>query len=267
MVGIEPWPGIPDWRDTDAYAWLRTADNSAFAWEWLRRNPRYRLAAAAHPPRVWRYGNVAVARAHPAAGHWGLHAFAQPDCDFESAQPVWTAASHPFVLAVAAEPAAERLDLFALDAISLPEVVVRESNGAEHLLIMAAPGEIRLDIVSGSLFAGATQLHYRLTGLEGLEAPLLVLRRLIALWRSGRVPAGLAPPAARAERLMMLLRAHDADRGGASQRSIAAALLSREANRPQWRTESPSLRLRAQRLVGAARRMPSDYLKLLGAGR
>jgi hypothetical protein len=51
----------------------------------------------------------------------------------------------------------------------------------------------------------------------------------------------------------LLLRAWDAVQDGATQREIAAALLSGEAADARWRSAVPSLRSRAQRLVTGAR--------------
>ncbi|HVI06465.1 MAG TPA: DUF6499 domain-containing protein, partial [Sphingomicrobium sp.] len=36
---------MPDWRDEHAYEALKHAERPAFAWEWLRRRPDYRMAA------------------------------------------------------------------------------------------------------------------------------------------------------------------------------------------------------------------------------
>jgi hypothetical protein len=36
----------PDWRDPASYDYLLTLDRAGWAWEFLRRNPRYRDQAA-----------------------------------------------------------------------------------------------------------------------------------------------------------------------------------------------------------------------------
>ncbi|MCG7349864.1 transcriptional regulator domain-containing protein [Sphingomonas sp. ACRSK] len=53
--------GLPDWRDTAAYAAVRSGGQLALAWELLRRDPAYRSDfgavrgdnAAAHFAAVW----------------------------------------------------------------------------------------------------------------------------------------------------------------------------------------------------------------------
>ena len=52
-----------------------------------------------------------------------------------------------------------------------------------------------------------------------------------------------------------MLRASDALAAGATQREIAATLLSRSAAEPLWRSRESSIRSQAQRLVRAARNM------------
>ena len=63
-----------------------------------------------------------------------------------------------------------------------------------------------------------------------------------------------------------MLRAYDAIRSGVTQREIASALLSKEAEEGRWRVQAPTLRSRAQRLVKAARFMAEGgYSSLLAS--
>lgn len=57
-------PGLPHWRDAEAYAAVRASGPLGLAWELLRRDPAYRTDAIA-----LRAGDDA---AHFAAV-WGLH--------------------------------------------------------------------------------------------------------------------------------------------------------------------------------------------------
>jgi hypothetical protein len=111
---------------------------------------------------------------------------------------------------------------------------------------------------------GPVKLSFLLTGLDGLEGRILVLKRFLALWRTGSFRRSLHPPPVQAARWVTMLRAHDALVAGASQREIAARLLSPEASEPLWRIAAPSLRSRVQRLVRSARSMAGDgYRELL----
>lgn len=243
---------MPDWRDAEAYAPLLDVGRPGFAWEWLRRDPRYREAAAG-----------AKRSEATGAALWGLHAFERPDRDAIEARPVWRREVLPSVLEASAvdEGAAdERLEICRLGRFA---TVVRGPDGAEHLLLSDGRRGVRLDILSGTVGAGPVLLRYRLAGMSGVQPPLLALRQLVALWSAGRFSRILHPRERKAARWILLLRAHDGLATGASQRDIAAALLGREAAERRWRIDASSLRSQAQRLVRGARRMAAGYRTLL----
>lgn len=245
-----------------AYAPLLEADRSVFAWEWLRRDPGYRAAAE----RALRRESALRPRDPLEAGRWGLHGFESPDLGAPAARPVWRADIHSYVLEADAAPTDEARDSFVLARLQPASAIVIGPSGEEHLLISDGLRAIRLDLLSGSLKHGPVRLRYRLAGLAGAERPLLTLRRLLALWRTGRFSRVLHPPDARAGRFVLMLRAWDAIASGATQREIAAELLSAEAGEARWRVSAPTLRSRVQRLVRNARAMAAGgYVSLLKA--
>ena len=249
MASASPW--LPDWRDEEAYAPLLGVGPAAMAWEWLRRDPRYQMAASAS---LRGPGTVpAVVAAQPAAACWGLHAFAEPSLAAATARPVWRSEWLPRVLVAEAVHRGTVRDRFDLARFAALSTVVRDEAGPEHLLLCDGASSLRIDIESGSVLTAPVCLAYRLAGLAAVRGPLDTLQGLLRLCRSGR----LHPPTPRSRnrRLILLLRAHDALQGGANQREIAEVLLSGEAARARWRAEAPSLRLRAQRLVRGARDM------------
>ena len=249
-----------DWRDAAAYAPLLEADRSVLAWEWLRRDPGYRAAAERALARA------SALRAHDPreARRWGLHAFESPDLGAPEARPVWRADVHPYVLEADAAPTDETCDSLDLALLREASAMVVGLDGEEHLLISDGIRAVRLDVLSGSLRQGPVRLRYRLAGFANAERPLLTLRRLLALWRTGRFSAGLHPVAARAGRFVLMLRAWDAMASGATQREIAAELLSAEAGEARWRLSAPTVRSRVQRLVRNARAMAAGrYIDLL----
>jgi hypothetical protein len=249
-----------DWRDAAGYAPLLKADRSVFAWEWLRRDPGYRAAAERAIGKVSASATGELAD----AARWGLHAFEAPSFGAPAARPVWRAEIHPHVLEVDAAPAAEACDMFELARLSGMTTLITAAGQREHLLISDGLRTIRLDALSGSLRHGPVRLRYRLAGLGSVERPLLTLRRLLALWRTGRFAAGLHPVEARASRFVLMLRAWDALASGATQREIAAELLSVEAGEARWRVSAPTVRSRVQRLVRNARAMAAgEYVSLL----
>jgi hypothetical protein len=249
-----------DWRDVAAYAPLLSADRSVLAWEWLRRDPGYRAAA----DRALEQGSGAACDGRFDAGIWGLHAFEPADIAAPAARPVWRSDVHPYVLEADALPTGDARNAFELARLAPISTIIADGE-QEHLLVSDGLRAIRLDLLSGSLRRGPVRLHYRLAGLASAERPLLTLRRLLALWRTGRLSAQLHPVEARAARFVLMLRVYDALASGATQREIAAGLLSAEAGEARWRVRAPTVRSRVQRLVRSARFMAAGgYLALLG---
>lgn len=249
----------PDWSDAAAYAPLLAADRPLLAWEWLRRDKAYRKAARIY----WEGGKAGRPGARPE--QWGLHAFEQPDLAVPNARPVWRADVHPYVLPVRAFPGLEG-DFFDLESLAPLCRMVAGAADLQHLLICDGLRSIRIDVVEGKIRHDRVGFQYLVAGFEAAEKPLLTLRRLLALRRTGHFSALLHPSETRASRFVLMLRAADALASGAAQREIAAGLLDRDARRARWRVDAPSLRSRVQRLVGRAREMAAGgYWSLLRA--
>ena len=257
---VQPATGLPDWRDEASYAMLGDADRSIFAWEWLRRDPGYRAAA--------RRAGSGEASSAPALSprHWGLHRFERPELAAADARPLWRADAHAPVLVAFAAQSGAPCDAFDLARMGSLATLAEGRDGREHLLLSDGLRAIRVDIHAGTLTRGPVQLRYLLAGFASAELPLLTLRRLLALCRTGQFSRALHPGAARAARFILELRAHDAIANGASQRQIAAGLLGGEAEQSRWRVHAPSLRSRVQRLTRAARdRSRNGYRSFLQA--
>jgi hypothetical protein len=255
-------PDLPDWKDATAYASLLDAERAAFAWEWLRRNSGYRLAALQKLAGADRTSECWVSE-QPAAARWGLHLFESPGVAVPHARPVWRRDRFPFVLRATAEPCADGPDAFWLQRHSKLATLVRGAD-VERLLLSDGCRSIRLDVRGASLRGGPVRLRYDVSGFRAARPSILTLERLCALSSSGRFSSVLHTADRRRVRNILLLRVHDALAGGADQRTIAGELLGSEANEHRWRIRSPSLRSRAQRLVRAARSMmQGEFWKLL----
>jgi hypothetical protein len=168
------------------------------------------------------------------------------------------------VLTSSAQPSGDAADIFDIRRFADVARVVLGPGGTEHLLLSDGKSTLRVDVESGTLLDGPVLLSYRLAGLTAAEGPLDTLRRLLQLCRVGRLSPGSS--LVRNRRLVTLLRAYDGLRTGAAQREVASTLLSREPLPVRWRTEVPSLRSQAQRLVHGARAMAAGgYRSLLNA--
>lgn len=251
----------PDWRDAGFYAPLLKLERSGFAWEWLRRDPHYRRDAAQARPGA---KGDDIGFEDLRAARWGLHAFEHPDRAAPEARPLWRRKVHPFVLSARAVGGGAAEDRFDLRAFTGLWTMVLGDGGAQHLLISDGIRSVRLDLMSGPLLSGPVTLDYVIGGFASAEPPVLVLRRLLALVRTGRFGRGLHPPDVRAARRVLLLRANDALAAGASQRELAEHLLGLEAGAKRWRIAAPTLRSSVQRLARGARLLAKGgYLELL----
>jgi hypothetical protein len=245
-------PGIPDWQDAASYDKLLGIERPGFAWEWLRRRADFRKAAFR-----------AIAKAAPAgppggaggdgARAWHLHAFEDPRLCSIDARPVWAASAHLWVVKAFARRSRFDGDCIALEQLGQLGKLVHSSK-SQHLLLSDGFRGIRLDVRGAALAAGPARLSFEIGGIEGLDRPLLVLRRLRCLLGKGRFCSSLHPQFRQAQRQVKLLRTFDALQAGASHADIAS-ILAGKLERRRWRIHSPSLRSQAQRLARTARRL------------
>lgn len=235
-----------NWRDGPSYESLRSLAPAGFAWEWLRRNDLYLSA--------WRR-SLGTAEGRTEASAFGLVAMVDPRCSAPIARPIWRADVDRSVLIAevldADAPPLEGLDLLAVASLVTLEV---DANHDEHVLISDGASAIRIDVVRGTLLGGPALLKYKLWGALRLKAPLLSLRRLVALIVTGRFSVSLFPPERSASRWITELRVADALADGASHRQIAEVLFDDIGAGDGWRGEGESARSRVQRLVRVVRR-------------
>ena len=127
---------------------------------------------------------------------------------------------------------------------------------------------VRLDIVRGSVFEGPVRLTYHLTGVASAAAPLLTLRRFLALIETGAFDPALFVLPSRLDRRLLELRVHDALCDGGDHQAIARALYGDLIAAERWRIDSSSFRYRVQRLATAARAMAAGgWRNLFGGAR
>lgn len=234
------------WRRGDLYDYLRTAERSMFAWEWLRRTAAYRRRWA----RARRSGRAAQDRAAQA---FGLVVLAPPALTAPEAKPIWRAARDPHVLrAQVSSAAAPPPELFDIRLLASGADIGFDGDDAEHWRIDVAGHAVRIDVHGGTLLGGPTLLQFELLGLAAIRPKLAPLDRLVR--GAITLRPELAPPhEARAARWIDELRTADALADGASQHEIARALFDRCVPASGWRADGESYRLRVQRLVRAAR--------------
>lgn len=181
---------------------------------------------------------------------------------------LWHADIDPFVLPVRAVPAiGADPDAFDLGRLAPWATIVRDRLGHEHLALSDGWRRIRIDVVEGTLLAHRpARLDYLLSGLSHVEAPVLALRRMLALWRTGRFARLLFPDEPGLPRRLETLRVGDAIAAGASYREMAIALYGEGVVREEWRGRSDFLMSRVRRRAAEARAMTAGgWRALLGS--
>lgn len=138
---------------------------------------------------------------------------------------------------------------------------------SEHLALSDGRHRIRLDIAEGSLtYPGPVRLHFLVAGMTGVEAQLLTIQRLLALWRQGRFADRLFPQEGMMSRRLEALRVADARAAGASYRDIAATLFgAKVASAAHGGSDYLTSRVR-RRVLEAANMQRGGWRNLLRLG-
>jgi hypothetical protein len=251
---------LADWRDPRSYDYTRELTRDGWAWEFLRRNPAYRMS--------WdHFGHARRRRETEAkAAEFGLLVFEDPARAAMHAPIFWHPDISSFVLPVRAERGSNAAGVATVDFGALRARAASEHREGllHHLLFQEAGRRLQL-VVHGERPDGVVSL---LT-----EAPLdpvsfrrrmSLLQRLADLLANGRLTPQLYPPEARARRLAMVLRALDGWLAKSPQRAIGQAMFDRPTADEDWRDCECPLRERVRLTLRRARWLMEDgYRSLL----
>lgn len=232
-----------DWRSADAYMELLYSDRRAFAWEWLRRNRRYR--------RLW---SARKRLADDTPSKLGLLGWVDPTLPAALARPIWSVERDRRVLRGRPVRASSRADdMFDIRTLAAWVTVEIDAEHAEHWLLSDGHWAVRLDLDDGTLLGGPVLVEHRIVGLEAAKPKLEALRQFVVLAQRGDLPASMIPRERRAAQWISELRVGDALLERAGHQDMARALFGRSIATRRWRVESGSYRLRVQRLARTAR--------------
>jgi hypothetical protein len=229
-----------NWLNADAYAYLNSLGSSAFAWEFLRRNPGYR---AAYESIIGNSG-VTPEISERTAQEWGLQFLVAPDLRADRAPLVWLPHLNPVTVVVAPAP-----DEFA-EARSISELTPafsRRDANSEHWLLDQGGDALPVALIDG---ADATRPAAIVIPLDSSFS-----MRMKAAQHFGSVIAGDGPDRApdtltakQRRRLQLILRGLDGWLARRSCREIAEDLFGPNSipAGPEW--NSHELRGRTRRL-------------------
>jgi len=228
---------------------------SFWAWEYLRRNPRYRVA----------YDQFQKEPEHSEAAGWSLVCFEDPDFDGRVANVFWRrqACRHVLPLTATAESADGEGHPLSLEHLHCRVAVHRHADRC-HVLFAESGRSLQLEI-SGDANIDQGILLTPALPPPGMGAPrLLAIRRLADLMTHGQLRPSLYPPERRAPRLARVLQALDGSLAGLPQRDIAIALFGEARVERDWHHPHNYLRDHVRRAIIYGRElMEGGYRRLL----
>jgi hypothetical protein len=226
MVDAHP---IAHWYPTAAYLYVIWLDALALAWEYLRRNPDYRLD--------WLRYRRRPQAALRAAQRWGLHLLEDPALDAREAHPAWLPGHHAVLqLHPDADPP-DDASPWTFWRIPGHKQLVYDGNRLN--LIARSPGRCARFVLASGVKDGMPVICARRRGAAiGLDEPA----RDTALADVRQRPTSTA--------LLELhtLQTLDAILAGATLREVAEGLYGTEAVLAGWNADG-DLRARVRRLA------------------
>ncbi|GLV24714.1 DNA -binding domain-containing protein [Sphingobium sp. TomTYG45] len=259
-------PGFPHhrWPGDQAYRYLEDIGPTGLAWEWLRRDPAYRRLEPA-PHRMGRTGVILIEHAaHPVVTRWGCLNVENSTLPAPDGAILWSSALDPSILRCLAVPAAiGQAGAFNLELCGEKAVVVKGGAGAEHILIGARPGGLRIDLLEGTLLQGPVMLRYDFSAADDIEPSLTTLRAFHHLCRMGKLSHRAIKKRQRDRRVVDALRTHDALQAGASIRDVGILLFGAGRVAEEWGAPGEALKSQCRRMIALARRMAGGGYRCL----
>jgi hypothetical protein len=245
---------LADWQDGACYTYTWELPRDAWAWEFLRRNPLYRMSLNAIP------------NAADAARQFGLVAVEDPQRTALQANPLWREDVSSFVLPLRAEYGRNTVNAPTLDLSGLRAYASATGTDgpAQHVLFARNGRRLQLAVQGEDLFGRVRLLADAPLDVASFKRRMMLLHRLAHMLRHKRLPERLYPPDPRGRRLAVILRALDGWLAKTSQRRIGEAVLNGEDIDRDWRNCPCELRDRVRLTLRRGRwLMEGGYRTLL----
>ncbi|MCU7977328.1 MULTISPECIES: DUF2285 domain-containing protein [unclassified Shewanella] len=236
-------PNSDHWHPSAAYLYVLHLDGPALAWEYLRRDPDYRLdwlRRHRHPEQAQR---------------WGLRLLEDPGQDARDAHPAWFP-DHDIVVQLFPD-ADPPPDAVAFDFWRIPGHKKLIHDGRRLVLVARQPGCCLRLTLSPALEVGMAYVY----AIRACQAPCARYRTLAGeldkLQDASETPlAGVGKPRPSPSSLLELhtLQALDGTLAGASLRTVADVLFGSDAVAGGWHADG-DLRARVRRLVQRGKKL------------
>jgi hypothetical protein len=245
----------PPWHASAAYLYALHLDGPALAWEYLRRNPGYRLA--------WHLKATDAGAARP----WGLCTLEDPTLDAREALPHWLN-TRAHAIRVVPDDNAES-DGHPFEFWRLPGCKALQHDGQGLMLVTRWAGRCARLVLAPDLQDGmphAFAMRARREPRARYRDIATDLDQLAAASHCEPLAAGRRRPTPGALQALHTLQVLDATQAGASLREIAEGLFGATEVAADWHADS-ALRARVRRLVQRGRTLVNGgYRELAGLG-
>ncbi len=251
----------PDWTRDEAYAYTEWFNGPQWAWEYLRRNPEFRVdwkgaqlgigLSGYDPPTT---AIVSLEKVSPLT-RWGCLFATAPDQDAVLASVFWEPDLCSSVLRLTAQFLDAPVDAtpFSLSEIPCPSVLLEFPDGPQHLLFRDQGRRLQLVVDGVDVMKPVRLVTNGAPDKVTAGAQLRSLHCFNDLRLSGRLYASHFRRTPMPQRLRLALRVLDADLSGATQETIAATIFRTEYEAGRWHMPGQPLRDRVRRALYRAR--------------
>lgn len=256
-------------KKLEDYAYTTALDRPGWAWEFLRRNERFKrdvLRLRADSPIPIRHVSGAIylraSRRFLRAESWGLLAFPDPRKTALDADVFWVPEQLTHhVKAHSDDPDTAEIETFSLTDFDCHRSIL-SLDSIEHVIVRHGPESARLSVAGLSILHGKRKLTYQIEGLAQIGKAFATLQTLSRL--QTKSPSQRSSDHTQRPKWHDYLVALDGNLEGRSYRDIAEVLHGSEQVKSVWTSETRYLKERMRRAVeNGVALMNGEYRTLL----
>lgn len=262
---------------TAPYDYLSHLSADRWAWEFVRRNPKFRRDAAGHgheevSEKKAHCANIRILRSPPSqtlADRWGLVFLPDPDLNGFEADAVWSHYVFPDQVEVNCTPRRpeQRCDIWDRTVPHCAITHITDRAGREYLLLRGNGCIVQVRCTGMSLLSvEPVRMKLQISDMEAYERKLKLQKEAFRLYGKGPNTS-----VARWTKTTQILRngliALDGLAAGMSQREIAALLYGPRIVADDWGADGSSLRASVRYVISKAEGLRDGgyMVELLGA--
>ena len=248
--------------------------NAGFAWEFLRRNPNYRIAygrsrASTHLPHKISSGGSYIRLNNPskAAEKWGLQSFANPDLDYLQAHVFWSHKAFNQWLPI--EFGIERASNLSAKSIRFSDISCTRhhlitQDGRRETVLKSPFFWLQLHGEPPSPTKENSRIIIQIDGRSGMRRRLEVLQFLADLRDNKPYDDMIETRPQMFKNLQFYLKILDLKPLEMSYKDMSALIIGKDRTQADWDSHGCSLKSKMVRgTTRAVKLMEGDYIKLL----